>query len=142
MRTLIARLNRFLRLPAEERRVLPCLVVMLALARTGVRFAGLPRTRRLVARLSLRPRLEPRRLADLVRMAGMALPGSTLCLPRAIVLEGLLRGADHPAELRIGIAPRDGQERLRAHAWVELGGAAVAEDASAFIPLPVFGTRG
>jgi hypothetical protein len=138
----MARLTRFLRLPAEERRVLSSVVVLLALARAGLRVASIPRTRSLVSRLSRRGTVEPRRLVDLVRMACAALPGSTLCLPRAIVLEGLLRGADHPAELRIGVAPRHGQAGPRAHAWVELGGVAVAEDPSRYTALPIFGARG
>jgi len=136
------RLIRFAALPAEERRLLRVAAFLLVVARVGARVVGVPRTRRMVGSLSIRPSVEPARLADLVRMACVALPGETSCLPRAMVLEGLLRAANHPAELRIGVAPRKGQERLPAHAWVEVDGVAVAEDPSAYTPLPVFGTSG
>lgn len=113
----------------------------LAVARLGVRLAGVARTRRLVGRQTFRGPVEPERGAELVRMASAALPGATLCLPRAIALEALLIEADHPAELRIGIAPDQGPGQLSAHAWVELRGVAVAEDASRYTALPVFGAR-
>jgi hypothetical protein len=139
MTGLSRRLIRFAGLPAEERSVLLHSAALLALARTLLRTAGVSRARRAVARLSVRPRLEPSRLAEIVRMASAVLPGVTSCLPRALVLEGLLRAADHPAELRIGVAPRNGRPSLPAHAWVEVGGVAVAEDPSAYTALPVFG---
>lgn len=113
----------------------------LALARFGVGLAGVARTRRVVGRRTFRRPVEPERGAELVRMASAALPGATLCLPRAIALEALLIEADHPAELRIGVAPDPNSGRLSAHAWVELRGVAVAEDVSRYTALPVFGAR-
>jgi hypothetical protein len=92
--------------------------------------------------LSPRRNLEPQRLADLVRAASQVLPGVTRCVPRAVVLEALLREAGHPAELRIGVTPLGGRRRPEAHAWVELSGVAVAEDASPYTALPLFGARG
>lgn len=142
MRTLITRLLRFRRRPPEERRLLPVVGLLLALARLGVRRASVSGTRRLAARLSPRSSLRPARLAELVRVASQVLPGRTACLPRAIVLEALLVGAGQAAELRVGIAPLMGRARPDAHAWVELGGLAVAEDASRYTALPLFGTRG
>jgi hypothetical protein len=138
----LMRIGRFLQRPAEERRLLPLVAVLLGLARLGVACAGLPRTRCLAARLSPRRSLEPERLAELVRVASRALPGVTRCLPRAIVLEALLLEAGHAAELRIGLAPLAGRERPDAHAWVELAGVAVAEDPSRYTALPLFGARG
>jgi hypothetical protein len=38
------------------------------------------------------------------------------------------------------VAPRNGRDRLPAHAWVEIGGVAVAEDPKLYTPLPLFGT--
>ncbi len=141
MRRQALRLARFHGLPRGERSLLTAAAAMLALARLGLRILGVPRTRRLVRRLAPGSLLPPVRVAELVRMACEALPGATLCLPRALVLEALLAEADHPAELRIGLAPDDGFGRRAAHAWVELRGVAVAEDPSRYTALPVFGAR-
>jgi hypothetical protein len=116
--------------------------VLLGLARVGVGRLGVARTRRLVARLAPRSRVPAERLADLVSMGGQALPGLTVCLPRALVLEALLARAGHAAELRVGVTPLLGRERPEAHAWVELGGKPVAEDPARYTALPLFGTRG
>lgn len=141
MRLQARRLARFRDLPRGEQRLLAAAAAMLALARVGLRVVGVPRTRRMVRRLSPGSPLEPVRVAELVRMACEALPGATLCLPRAIVLEALLAEADHPAELRIGIASLGETGGRTAHAWVELRGVAVAEDPSRYTALPVFGAR-
>jgi len=142
MRVHPSRLAKFRRLPPEEQRLLPVVAALLGLARVGVSPLGVPRTRRLVARLAPRSHAPAGRLATLLRMAGHALPGRTACLPRAIVLEALLARAGHPAELRIGLSRRDDRERPLAHAWVELAGRAVAEDPADYTALPLFGTRG
>lgn len=141
MRSLARRLARFRDLPRGERSLLIAAAAMLALARLGLSALGVPRTRRLVRHLSPGSHLEPARVAERVRMACEALPGSTLCLPRAIVLEALLAEAHHPAELRIGIASGSEPGTRAAHAWVELRGVAVAEDPSRYTALPVFGAR-
>ncbi|HRB13720.1 MAG TPA: hypothetical protein PKU70_11985, partial [Vicinamibacteria bacterium] len=78
-----ARLARFRGLPPGERGLLTAAAAMLALARLGLRVLGVSPTRRLVRRVSLASPLEPVRVAELVRMACEALPGATLCLPRA-----------------------------------------------------------
>jgi len=142
MRWHLRRVARFLRRPSEERRLVPIVAVLLGLARLGVACADLPRTRRMAARLAPRQALEPQRLADLVRLASQVLPGVTPCVPRAIVLEALLIEAGHAAELRIGLTPLGGRQQPDAHAWVELDGVAVAEDASGYTALPLFGARG
>ena len=85
---------------------------------------------------------EELQVAQLVRVASQVLPGATPCLSRAIVLEALLVSAGHAAELRIGVTPLSGRARPNAHAWVELGGIALAEDPSRYTALPLFGTRG
>ena len=139
MSTLSRRWSRFAGLPSDERGLLVLSAALLVLARTGLKLAGVSRTRRAVASLSVRRGIEPARQAELVRFAAAVLPGVTSCLPRALVLEALLRAADHPAELRIGVAPRGGRAVLPAHAWVEVSGVAVAEDPAAYTALPVFG---
>lgn len=54
-------------------------------------------------------------------------PGAT-CLVRAAALARWLRSRAAPAVLRIGV--RREAETLRAHAWVELDGVALGEDAA------------
>ena len=142
MRAHLSRLAKLRRLPPEERRLLPVVAVLLGLARLGLSLLGVPRTRRLIAGLAPRSRVPAERLAGLVGTAGQALPGLTACLPRAIVLEALLARAGHAAELRVGVTPLLGRDRPEAHAWVELGGKPVAEDAARYTALPLFGTRG
>jgi len=56
-------------------------------------------------------------------------------------LEGLLVAAGHPAELRIGLAPSVGRDGPDAHAWVELGGIALAGDTTRYTALPLFGAK-
>jgi len=48
------------------------------------------------------------------------------CLPRSIALQHFLQRHGHPAVLRIGVRKEGG--RLRAHAWVEVGGELVDDD--------------
>lgn len=50
-------------------------------------------------------------------------PGSAMCLRRSLVLAWRLRSLD--PVVRIGVAPRSGAARVRAHAWVEVGGLAL-----------------
>jgi hypothetical protein len=138
---LSTRLAAYRRLPREEKRVLRWALLLVAFARLGVPLAGVPRTRRAAARLAPRSAVASRRLAVLVAAAAPALPGTSRCLPRAIALEALLLGAGRSAELRIGVAPRYAGGRLDAHAWVEVDGVALDEHQSAYVALPLFGTR-
>ncbi|MBK5256271.1 MAG: lasso peptide biosynthesis B2 protein [Vicinamibacteria bacterium] len=115
---------------------------MLLMVRLGLSLVDVSRLRRVAGHLAPRCDLTPQRLADLVRMSSQALPGLTLCVPRAVVLEALLIRAGHAAVLRIGLTPLAGRERPEAHAWVEIEGVAVAEDPSRYTTLPLFGTSG
>jgi Transglutaminase-like superfamily len=75
-----------------------------------------------------------REQSRIVRIAAKRV-GAT-CLPRSIVLARRLRdGGLHPS-VRIGVAelPKIG---MAAHAWVELNGQPVGEDASSFAPFGV-----
>jgi hypothetical protein len=140
-RTLLCRLAAYRRLPAEERRIVPWAVLLVAAARLAAPRLGVPRTRRAAARLAPRSSLPSRRLACLVAASARALPGPSACLSRSIALEALLRGAGHAAELRIGVARRPDRCGLDAHAWVEVEGVALDEGASPYVALPLFGTR-
>jgi len=142
MRNRLSRVARFFEQPWEEQRAGFLCLVLLAAARLGVGRGGIPATRRILAQVTPSTTVNAKRLAQIVASASRALPGATTCLPRALVLEALLRAAGRAAELRIGLAPREGKPRPEAHAWVDLGGAAVAEDVSRYTPLPLFGARG
>jgi hypothetical protein len=72
------------------------------------------------------------RLAARVARVARLVPRSR-CLDRALVLVECLRGAGAAAELRFGV--RRGPGVLRAHAWVELDGRAIGEDAAALAAL-------
>ena len=54
--------------------------------------------------------------------AGLARVPGARCLARALVLEALLRAAGREPEVCLGVAVEGG---FRAHAWVEMNGAAV-----------------
>lgn len=100
----------------------------------GVRLLGFERMRRLLGReaSSRREANDPVARAETVaRMVAIAarrgpLPAS--CLPRALVTSWLLRREGIESALRIGVA-RDGGP-FRAHAWVEVGGRPIGEDAT------------
>jgi hypothetical protein len=132
---------RFRRLSSSELRTVAWASLALVVARLGARCSSVPVTRRALARLAPGSALPPARIAEVTAGVVQLLPGRTRCLPRAMALEALLQGAGHPAELRIGVAPRLGRPRLDAHAWVDLGGVAVAEDVSRYASLPLFGVR-
>ena len=133
---------RFLKFPVEERRALLWLLPLLLAARLLLKPVGVPALRRGIGLVAPRLAPTPERLAELLNVAAQRLPGFTACLPRAIVLEALLRRAGRSAELRIGLAPLREAKRLDAHAWVELDGIALAENVSGYTALPVFGVRG
>jgi Transglutaminase-like superfamily len=129
------------RLPPEERRTLFRAWMLVVLARVVLSWRGVAETRGVAARLAPRTAIPPARLAVLVAAAARAWPGAVPCLPRAIALEALLRTGGHAAELRIGVGPRYGRERVDAHAWVEVDGIALDGDPAPYVAVPVFGTR-
>ena len=111
------------------------LLVQAALAlvvmRLGLRLLSFRAIRRLVRRrrvarvtaAEVHARETARRVGWAVTLASRYVPGAT-CLPQALAGELLLRRAGIAGELRIGVAKRN-DGRLRAHAWVESGGAVV-----------------
>jgi hypothetical protein len=103
---------------------------LVAAARLALALAPLGAARRLLAAVPVgRGPARGRRhgaaeIGRAVGRASRALPG-TACLSRALAAERLLRRHGHPAELRVGLAPRRGGG-IEGHAWVEVGGAAMA----------------
>lgn len=103
---------------------------LLPLVGTSLRWFGFRRTQTAL-RLSGAPDPMRRDLAaaqDTARIVHRAAhwnPAAGQCLVRSLVLHRLLAEQGLAADLRIGVARADG--RLQAHAWVEHGGAALAE---------------
>lgn len=126
-------LERWRSLPAEERRLLVGLVVLLPVIDLALRLLGFGRTYRLLDG-PLRPtgvtleqsesrRTVAMRLGRLVSLASRRGPYTATCLRQSLALRWLLRRRGMPADVRIGIAKEDDQ--VRAHAWVELAGEVV-----------------
>ena len=125
-------------LPRADLRTLAlCAAVSPAIA-LAIRLAGFRRARAAVARLSARrtgtrpPLATPaaaeraRTLSRLVGIAAARSPVRAECLPRALLLWGMLRREGFDAALRIGVI-RSG-DRLAAHAWVEHEGEPLGSD--------------
>ena len=120
---------RFLQLSRAEQWILIQSMVLLPLVAVLLRTIGLARCWALLQRAGGRGAQtvagdDPARMSrqtPIVRMVDIAarhLPWRPTCLPRSLVLWFLLRRQGVPAELRIGVQKR--QQRLEAHAWVEV----------------------
>ena len=114
--------------------------VVVSAARASLKFAGFRRTVRAAKWLGDRcrnraPRGEAEQVARAVATAAAFFPGRAICLEQSVALHILLRRGGHPAALRVGVQPYP----FRAHAWVELGGQPVYENADQlvkFVPFP------
>lgn len=115
--------------------------VVLALTRGLLKVAGFRRTIRWAGRLAGRRSLGPgarddaERAARRVAVAAAFFPGRAVCLEQSIALYVLLRRRAVPADLRLGVQPYP----FKAHAWVEVDGQPVFENADElvkFVPFP------
>ncbi len=101
----------------------------------GVRLLGFERMRRLLEGPILRgcqandPDARAETIARMVAIAGRRIPFRASCLPRSLLISRLLRREGIDSALRIGVA-REGRP-FRAHAWVEVHGRPLGEDALA-----------
>jgi hypothetical protein len=131
-------LRRWRELCAGDRVLLLRAVAWLAAVRLMLSALPFQRVRDWTARAS-GARRPPAHSAEKVRWAVLVasrwLPG-TRCLPRALVLEALLRQTGLSCDLRIGVA-KDADGALVAHAWVDHEGAPFLpdEDLSSYAPL-------
>lgn len=138
------RLRRFIRLPADMRRLLIEAFLLLAFIRTGLWLTSLPRLRQTLKRWG---RARPyhgdadmlrEKVAWVIHVAGGYLPG-TNCLPQALAAQVMLTRLAQPAMLHIGVA-RDDAGRFKAHAWLESSGHVVVggtASASQYTALPL-----
>ena len=113
----------------------------LALTRGSLKFAGFRRTTRWARRLARRPgateadRDAAERAARRVAVAAAFFPGRAICLEQSIALYVLLRRRAVPAVLQLGVQPYP----FKAHAWVEVDGQPIyenADDLIKFVPFP------
>jgi hypothetical protein len=99
--------------------------VVIAKAALAVPGGSLPRRQRwldrLAARLPAPPSCTGADAAWAITAVAQRVPG-TRCLAWSLALRGLLAQGGIASELRIGVAT-DGPGTIRAHAWVESGGA-------------------
>lgn len=81
-------------------------------------------------------RSDDARIAWAVSVTSRYLPLAKNCLVEALVAHALLERHGHPASLRIGVSS-NGDQRLRAHAWVESQGKVIvgASGRERFTPL-------
>jgi len=117
----------------------------LLVVRTHLKLFGFGRTISLVQRLTDRVRPKVAGASDLVSDAARSVataaaffPGRAICLEQSLVLYFVLCRRGVAAELRIGAKPYP----FKAHAWVEYGGVAVAEEPewiAQLLPFPQVG---
>jgi hypothetical protein len=128
----------------RERRLLIGLLVALPILRIALRRVGYTRTRaalerwtgRYAKRAPSRRELEAAEsLAELAKIAGRRAPLAATCLPQALAVHAVLRRRGLDPELRIGV--RKAEDRVEAHAWVELAGWPLAQPGIDHQPLPI-----
>jgi hypothetical protein len=76
-------------------------------------------------------------ISNAIRSCARIVPGAS-CLTQALAAEVLMKRREHACALRLGVA-RNGDGRLRAHAWLESNGVAVVGGGlSDYTLLPTF----
>ncbi|MGH2492991.1 MAG: lasso peptide biosynthesis B2 protein [Candidatus Limnocylindria bacterium] len=130
-------LRRFVSLPRDDRRLFLAAMLSLLVTDAGLRVLGFQRLCELIAPPAARRAaghpddvVRSQRYRRWIDAAARHHPARTHCLQRSLVLHWWLRREGVPSELRVGVRKED--DRLQAHAWVELG-AYVLNDPSAKI---------
>lgn len=147
--------RKYCALPAGERGVVLCALILLPVVSKSLRLVGFNRTETFLnhllpaGSLSQNPKpvqlMDAERIAKLVRAAirnGTSMPN---CLSESMVLCLLLRRQGIGADLRIGVCKENG--KFEAHAWVVFDGVTLNESNvpherfAAFDALPARGTQ-
>jgi hypothetical protein len=132
------RVNKFVRLPPADRRLLIQAAWLLSVVRLGLWLLPFERLRRFLARsTAVTCQVSTEKITWAMSVVGRYIPLAT-CLAQALATQVLLVRCGRPASLRIGVA-RGGGRRLQAHAWVESEGRIVLgdlEDLAHYTPLP------
>lgn len=126
------RLTQFRALSPADRRVLVVCAACVPLIRLALRVMGLAQLRATLQRFYVPPPAplelpEIQKLGDLVNTAARHAPFPGTCLPRSLLLVGLLNRRGVKSDLRIGVRLTLGV--LEAHAWVECDGIPVNDRA-------------
>lgn len=109
------RMQKFLRLPAGDRRLLILAFCALAECQIRLRFQSVERWQAWATRAGVETGNKGR-IVWAVQSACRIFPRSSTCLVRALALQHLLARHGHPAQLHIGVGVPDG--RFAAHAWL------------------------
>jgi hypothetical protein len=136
--TLPEKWRRFRKRAPEDRKLILRAAVILPLTEIGLRLFGFRRWKELIEKVVLPAHLPQSLPEDLqreraaravraVRSAELHGPANPNCLVRSITLWWLLRRDGIDGELHIGARKESGQ--LKAHAWVELGGQVLNDNA-------------
>jgi hypothetical protein len=129
----LRRVRQWQALSTAERRQLALLAVSLPAVELSLRRFGARRTsawlqRWLAPHVARAPSSADLEAADalarLASIAGRHGPVAARCLSQALLVQALLRHRGLDACVRVGVRKQEGQ--LDAHAWVELGGRALA----------------
>jgi Transglutaminase-like superfamily len=126
----MARLSKFLRLAAADRRLLLETVMLVWAVRLGLWLLPFRVMRRLLAKLASNPTGSQVDVPTIVARGVWAVtvacryvPAAT-CLTQALVTKVMLTRNGHGATVRIGVA-RTNEGQFKAHAWVETDGKVV-----------------
>ena len=126
--------RRWRDLPAPDRRLVLELVALLPSVAAAIRIFGLRRVCRFLSRhpvigegAGASDAQGAREAGRLVNAAAFRIPGRPSCLTRSVTLWWILRRRAIGSALRIGVRTTGG--RLEAHAWVELAGLFLNDDA-------------
>lgn len=134
--TLRRRLAKFMALSFQDRILFFKLWILLFCVALLLRVLDFQRTRRLLDRLSPSGTRQAKAteegmayaldLGRLTKIAGRYVPANGTCLRQSLLVWWLLRRRGLPADLRIGVSKG---EVFAAHAWVELDGLPVNDEA-------------
>ena len=125
MQAIVKNLSIFRSMPAREQKALLAGILFLPFISVGIRLFGLVRIQAWLDRsqpASHAPLSQPEAtaLGVAVNRAASHIYGPATRLARSLLLRRLLRGFGTESELRIGVRFED--DKLAAHAWVELDG--------------------
>ena len=142
------RLRKYLALTPAGRAIVLRSLLLLPLATVLLRTRGMARATAGLERLANRAKrdpgvLAPHEVARLVDAAASIL--GTPCLPRSLVLRHLLCRRGILVEIRLGVSTA-AEGKLSAHAWVELDGLPLNDNADVFdryaaLPAPATSVR-
>lgn len=134
----MAHLNKFLRLPATDRRLLLKALSLVWVIRLGLWLLPFRVVRRLplilekgLSRAEASDRTIVNRIVWAVTKASSYVPAAT-CLTQAVATKVLLGRYGHRANVHLGVA-RNEAGQFQAHAWVESNGVTVIGGSDSFL---------